>query len=114
MREVSLSKEVVQLKNTSISIALPPEETGSVAPSAPAADGGASDASGGGAATATDAVGIQELEALVGQELTGKILALKSKGKGDDADDVDPKKWEVGLDICQLWRMPASLPRIAE
>ena len=109
MREVSLSKEVVQLKNTSISIALPPEETGSVAPSAPAADGGASDANGAGAAApATDAVGIQELEALVGQELTGKILALKSKGKGDDADDVDPKKWEVGLDICQLWRMRAN------
>lgn len=107
MREVSLAKEVVQLKNTSTSIALPPDKAGSAAGAAsvPAADlavdGGGPDASTAGAPAADAPVaGMQELEALIGKDLAERVLALKVKGKGADADDSDPKKWEVGSDVC--------------
>jgi hypothetical protein len=123
VREVSLAKEVVQLKNTSSSIALPSDEAGSAAGAAsapaaePAVDGGGPDAGAAGA-TAADAqvadapAGMQELEALIGKDLAERVLALKVKGKGADANDGDPKKWEVCSDVCltDVARCSAAAP----
>jgi hypothetical protein len=110
VREVSLAREVVQLKSTNTGIALPPDEAASGAGSAamPAAggpekgDGAVADSAGAAAPSSeaaavetTKAAGIQEMEALVGKDLAGKIVALLSKAKDSDAADDDPANWEV-------------------
>ena len=109
VREVSLAKEVVQLKSTNINIALPPGEPapapgsavtptteGPGAGAVPDAAGAAALPSGAAAVEATNAAGIQEMEALVGKEMAGKIVALLSKAKDSATGDDDPANWEVG------------------
>jgi len=122
VREVSQAMEVVKLTdNKKQTIALPPADAAAAAEAAAAASAAAASASAataaaaslvaGGAAAqvkeevavegAVSAVGVREMEALVGKELVDKIVALVSKAKEDTPSKdkkEDLKAWEVVLE----------------
>jgi tRNA pseudouridine13 synthase len=108
VREVSLAREVVKLTDTSDKIAIEGAavaiEGTAVANSEEAlakAAGGETTVVNGGEKMSGSGAGVSEMEALVGKELTERIIALvkrASEEKESDTKDEDLKHWEVVLE----------------